>query len=155
VGFGAAYAVDLVTYGALFFAALMMHPMPPPDDPGRASGWTAVKEGFGYVRRNRLLQATFVIDLIAMIFGMPQALFTFLAVSQFHRGPEIVGFIRSGSRRRRARGGAHDRMGTQRPASRMGGDLGRDGVGRRDHRLRTRRREPPTRAAHAGPRGRG
>ena len=36
---------------------------------------------------------TFVIDLIAMIFGMPQALFTFLAVSQFHRGPEIVGLL--------------------------------------------------------------
>ena len=93
MGFGAAYAIDLVTYGALFFAALMMHPMPPEDDPGRASGWTAVKEGFGYVRRNRLIQATFVIDLIAMIFGMPQALFTFLAVSQFHRGPEIVGLL--------------------------------------------------------------
>jgi MFS family permease len=28
-----------------------------------------------------------------MIFGMPQALFTFLAVSQFHRGQEIVGLL--------------------------------------------------------------
>jgi MFS family permease len=93
VGFGAAYAVDLVTYGALFFAALMMRPMPPEVDPDRVTGWPAVKEGFGYVRRNRLIQATFVIDLIAMIFGMPQALFTFLAISQFHRGLEIVGLL--------------------------------------------------------------
>lgn len=92
-GFGAAYAIDLVTYGALFTAALMMKPMPPEHDPDRATGWAAVKEGFGFVRRNRLIQATFVIDLIAMIFGMPQALFTFLAVSQFHRGPEIVGLL--------------------------------------------------------------
>lgn len=93
VGFGAAYAIDLVTYGALFVAALMMRPMPPEVDPDRVTGWPAVKEGFGYVRRNRLIQATFVVDLIAMIFGMPQALFTFLAVSQFHRGSEIVGLL--------------------------------------------------------------
>ncbi len=93
VGFGAAYGIDLVTYGALFFAALMMRPMPPEVDPDRVTGWPAVKEGFGYVRRNRLIQATFVVDLIAMIFGMPQALFTFLAISQFHRGSEIVGLL--------------------------------------------------------------
>jgi hypothetical protein len=28
-----------------------------------------------------------------MIFGMPRALFTFLALSQFHRGPAIVGLL--------------------------------------------------------------
>src|SRR4029077_19333472 len=55
--------------------------------------WRACRGGWRRRRRNRLLQATFVIDLIAMIFGMPQALFTFLAVSQFHRGPEIVGLL--------------------------------------------------------------
>jgi MFS family permease len=92
-GFGAVYAIDLVTYGALFVAALMMRPMPPEHDVERVTGWAAVKEGFGYVRRNRLIQGTFVVDLIAMIFGMPQALFTFLAISQFHRGPEIVGLL--------------------------------------------------------------
>jgi MFS family permease len=92
-GFGAAYVIDLVTYSALFLAALKMRPMPPEHDPEAANGWAAVKEGFGYVRRNRLISSTFAIDLIAMIFGLPQALFTFLAVSQFHRGPEIVGLL--------------------------------------------------------------
>jgi predicted MFS family arabinose efflux permease len=93
VGFGAAYAIDLVTYGALFLAAYLMHPMAPDREPGSPTGWAAVKEGFAFVRRNRLIQSTFVIDLIAMIFGMPQALFTFLAVTQFHRGPEVVGLL--------------------------------------------------------------
>ncbi len=92
-GFGTAYAIDLATYGALFFAAYLMHPMPPDREPGSATGWAAVKEGFAFVRRNRLIQSTFVIDLIAMIFGMPQALFTFLAITQFHRGPEVVGLL--------------------------------------------------------------
>jgi hypothetical protein len=40
-----------------------------------------------------LISSTFVIDLIAMIFGLPVALFTFLAFTQFHRGPEIVGLL--------------------------------------------------------------
>lgn len=93
VGFGAAYGIDLATYGALFLAAFMMRPMPPDREPGSPTGWAAVKEGFAFVRRNRLIQSTFVIDLIAMIFGMPQALFTFLAVTQFHRGPGLVGLL--------------------------------------------------------------
>jgi MFS family permease len=92
-GFGTAYAIDLATYGALFFAAFLMRPMPPEREPGSATGWAAVKEGFAFVRRNRLIQSTFVIDLIAMIFGMPQALFTFLAITQFHRGPGVVGLL--------------------------------------------------------------
>ncbi len=92
VGFPAAYAFDLVTYGGLFVAAWLMRPMPPDTD--RATvGWPAVKEGFGFVRRNRLVASTFVIDLVAMIFGMPAALFPVLAITQFDRGPEIVGLL--------------------------------------------------------------
>ena len=34
-----------------------------------------------------------MIDLIAMIFGMPAALFPVLAVTQFHRGPAVVGLL--------------------------------------------------------------
>ena len=92
-GYGLAYGIDLVTYGALFVAALLMRPMPPEHDPDSASGWEAVKEGFRYVRRDRLISSTFMIDLVAMIFGLPVALFTFLAFTQFHRGPEVVGLL--------------------------------------------------------------
>ena len=42
---------------------------------------------------HRLLQSTFAIDLVAMIFGMPAALFPVLAVTQFDRGPEVVGLL--------------------------------------------------------------
>ncbi len=88
-----AYGVDLVTYAGLFAAAIAMRPMPPEHDAAEAAGWGAVREGFGHVRRERLLQSTFAIDLVAMIFGMPAALFPALAVTQFHRGVEIVGFL--------------------------------------------------------------
>ena len=92
-GFVAAYAIDLVTYAALFVAALKLRPMPPQLGPETAVGWRAAREGFRYVWGSRLIGATFLIDLIAMIFGMPQALFTFLALSQFNRGPEVVGLL--------------------------------------------------------------
>jgi MFS family permease len=88
-----AYGVDLVTYAALFGAAVAMRPMPPEPDAGDAAGWTAVREGFGHVRRDRLLQSTFAIDLVAMIFGMPAALFPALALTQFHRGVGVVGLL--------------------------------------------------------------
>lgn len=88
-----AYGVDLVTYAGLFAAAIAMRPMPPEHDVAEAAGWGAVREGFGHVRRDRLLQSTFAIDLVAMIFGMPAALFPALAVTQFHRGVAIVGFL--------------------------------------------------------------
>jgi MFS family permease len=39
------------------------------------------------------LQSTFVIDLVAMIFGSPQALFPLIAAQQLHRGPEAVGWL--------------------------------------------------------------
>lgn len=92
-GFALAYGLDLVTYGALFLAAFLMRPMPPEHDPDSAMGWTAVKEGFAFVKASRLISSTFVIDLIAMIFGMPAALFPVLAVSQFHRGPAVAGLL--------------------------------------------------------------
>ncbi len=88
-----AYGVDLVTYAALFAAALAMRPMPPEHDTSVAGGLAAVREGFGHVRRDRLLQSTFAIDLVAMIFGMPAALFPALALTQFHRGVAAVGLL--------------------------------------------------------------
>jgi MFS family permease len=92
-GFGAAYSVDLVTYGALFLAALAMRPLPPIGERSEAIGTRATLAGFRYVRGDRLLQSTFAIDLVAMIFGMPAALFPALAVTQFHRGPAVVGLL--------------------------------------------------------------
>ena len=94
-----AYGIDLVTYGAMFMAAWRVQPMPPEQstDDGRlpTGGWPAIKEGFSFVRRSRLLQSTFVIDLIAMIFGLPRALFVVLATTQFHRGIEVLGILLS------------------------------------------------------------
>jgi MFS family permease len=68
-------------------AALAVRPMPPENIERAERGFRAIREGFAFVRRSRLLLSTFVIDLIAMIFGLPRALFTFLS------DPELVGLL--------------------------------------------------------------
>jgi MFS family permease len=97
-GFSIAYGIDLATYGAILAAAFLIRPMPPERDTAALGGAAAVKEGFAYLRGRRVLQSTFLIDLIAMIFGMPRALFPFLAASQFQAGSQaavsrIAGFL--------------------------------------------------------------
>jgi Transmembrane secretion effector len=96
LGLGWAYGIDLATYGVMFAAALAVRPMPPIRMDGsvtQTAGWPAVRAGFAFVRESRLLQSTFAIDLIAMIFGLPRALFVVLAATQFHRGSEVVGLL--------------------------------------------------------------
>jgi len=56
-------------------------------------GWQDITEGFRFLRGRRVLQSTFYVDLIAMIFGMPRALFPVLALTQFGAGPEVVGVL--------------------------------------------------------------
>ena len=123
----------------MFFAALMLRPMPPRGRARPDSGMAAVREGFGYVRRNRLLQSTFVIDLIAMIFGHASGALHVPRGLAVPPRPRDRGAAVRGSRRRRAVGALTSRMGPRRPAARMGGGPGGDGVGRRDRRVRTRR----------------
>jgi MFS family permease len=95
-GLAWAYGADVISFSATIVAALLMAPRPPRADSGTATagrGWERITEGFRYLRGRRVLQSTFVVDLIAMIFGMPRALFPVLAVVQFHRGPEVVGAL--------------------------------------------------------------
>jgi predicted MFS family arabinose efflux permease len=94
IGLTWAYGFDVVTYGVAIVFVLFLRPTPgTPAADGEPEGWEAIKEGFGFLRGRRVLQSTFTVDLVAMIFGMPRALFPRLAVVQFHRGPEVVGLL--------------------------------------------------------------
>ena len=88
-----AYAIDLVTYVAMLAAAIAIAPVPPERIEGSPTGWRAVTEGFAFLRGRAVLKAAFAIDVVAMVFGMPRALFPILAVTQFHRGPAVVGLL--------------------------------------------------------------
>ena len=74
-----------------------------PRTPSRSSvAWPRSRRGFAISENHRLLQSTFVIDLVAMIFGSPQALFPVIAAQQLHRGPEAVGLLFAAPARRGA-----------------------------------------------------
>ncbi len=92
-GVTVAYAVDLASIACMFVAAALVRPMPPMASDHNDTGFSAIREGFSFARRNRLIMSTFVIDLIAMIFGLPRALFPFLIVEQFQRSPEAIGLL--------------------------------------------------------------
>jgi MFS family permease len=93
LGFTWAYAIDLASIGLLLIASVSVRPMPPERGERVTAGWRAVREGFAFLRGRRVLQSTFVIDIVAMVFGMPRALFPVLALTQFHRGETVAGLL--------------------------------------------------------------
>jgi len=88
-----AYAIDAITFLAAIWALLLMRPMPPEHEGSRPPVMRSIREGFAYLRGRRVLQATFVVDINAMVFAMPRALFPILAVEAFHVGPAGLGFL--------------------------------------------------------------
>lgn len=53
----------------------------------------AVREGLAFALKTPLLLSIFVVDLIAMIFGMPRAVFPALAQNTFGGGARVVGLL--------------------------------------------------------------
>jgi MFS family permease len=64
-----------------------------PEGGGRQFGLESIKEGFRFLRDRRVLQANFVIDLNAMIFGMPQALFPVIGETVLGGDASTVGLL--------------------------------------------------------------
>jgi MFS family permease len=79
VGLRGAYAFDLATFTFSLVALARMHAVPPPGDAEPAS-LRRIIEGFRYARSRPELIGTYLVDINAMFFGMPEALFPALAV---------------------------------------------------------------------------
>jgi MFS family permease len=95
IGLGWAYGIDVVSFGATITAVLLMAPHPPLETPegddGDLGGWQRLADGFRFLKGRKVLQSTFIVDLIAMIFGMPRSLFPILAATQFASGALVLG----------------------------------------------------------------
>ncbi len=139
IGIAAGYLVDVLTFGAAITALLLIHPIPPTPGAARPSRAT-ILEGLHFVRRRRAILGSLVVDLNAMIFGMPTALFPVMALDVFKVGPVGLGLMNAapafGRARRRGPHGLDD-PGT---AGGLGRHLGRGALGCCDHRLRASRR---------------
>jgi predicted MFS family arabinose efflux permease len=92
VGLPAAYGVDVLTFGASLLALTRIPSLPPLAAVTRP-GLAAIRESMAFIRSRRVIQSTFVIDLDAMIFGMPTSLFPVLALDVFRTGATGVGLL--------------------------------------------------------------
>ena len=86
-----AYAIDTVTFAASLAAVWMISAVPPPEMADKPS-FESIKKGFRYATSRQELLGTYLIDINAMLFGMPKALFPALAASF---GAASVGFFYS------------------------------------------------------------
>ena len=92
LGIAACYVFDAITFAAAIGALLLIAAIPPAHGAVRPS-LSAIAEGLRFARRRRAILATFAVDLNAMIFGMPTALFPILALDVFRVGPAGLGLL--------------------------------------------------------------
>jgi len=90
-----AYAADAVSCAAMVLAILAVRRQPPSQVEHHEPIGRSIADGLRYVRANQALMGSFAIDLVAMTFGMPRALFAVLSVSVYHAGAGGTGALYS------------------------------------------------------------
>ncbi len=93
-GYEAAYGLDALTFLAALVAVSGL-PAMPPHGGGRRAGTASVLEGLRFLRSRQVLLMTFVVDLVAMVFAMPRALFPALAEQVYGGGAQTAGILYS------------------------------------------------------------
>jgi len=92
LGLTPVYLIDVATY-AVSLTVVLFLPSLVPSGGGTPMGIRSMTEGFRHLTSERLLSATYLIDLNAMIFGMPRAVFPALAVHLYGGGAGVVGLL--------------------------------------------------------------
>lgn len=87
VGLSTLYLADAVALVLTIWAVWKLPPMPPLNGQSRKAGIRDVLEGFRYLALQKVLLASFLLDIIAMVFGMPRALFPEMALETFGDPP--------------------------------------------------------------------
>ncbi|GLY05902.1 MULTISPECIES: MFS transporter [Actinoplanes] len=84
------YAFDLCTYAVSLICLTLVKAVPPPPAADRPS-LSSVVTGLRYARSRPELLGTYLVDINAMFFGMPSALYPFLATKL--GGPQVLGLL--------------------------------------------------------------
>ena len=87
------YWLDVASFGSALFGAFMLSPQPPLGTTVRRAGFRSIIEGLSFVRGRQALQGAYLIDVNAMVFGMPRALFPALATRLFGGGATTLGLL--------------------------------------------------------------
>ena len=89
-GLPVTYGADVLSFGVSLAALAPMRAAPPPLGAERPS-LRGVVEGVRYARRRQDLLGTYAVDMVAMFFGMPSALFPAIAATM--GGPGVLGLL--------------------------------------------------------------
>jgi MFS family permease len=89
-GASVAYSIDLVTFGASLTAVVLIRAVPAPSQTEDRPNLKSVVEGLHYAWKRKDILGTYLIDMNAMFFGMPTALFPAMAANF---GVGTVGFF--------------------------------------------------------------
>jgi len=92
IGLTGTYAAGALAYAAALAIGATLPRMRPSGARARP-GLRAVADGLRFARSRPALLGTFTIDLNAMVFGMPRALFPALAQGTFGVGPQGLGLL--------------------------------------------------------------
>lgn len=90
LGVSGAYALDACTYATALVLLFFMRGVPVDKDANPPS-FAGIIDGFRYAKSRQELIGTYVVDFIAMVFGMPLSLFP--AIAQLHGGAKAVGLL--------------------------------------------------------------
>jgi MFS family permease len=82
-GFAYAYTVDAVLFTLALYAALRL-PRIPPDGHTASAGLGSVIDGLRFIASRPVLLMSFAVDIVAMMFAMPRALFPEVAANRWH-----------------------------------------------------------------------
>ena len=89
LGPSVAYALDLVSFAGTIYAVYAISAVPAPENAERPS-WEGIKKAWRYAFSRQELLGTYFIDIAAMFFAMPQALYPALAV---YYGEKYIGLF--------------------------------------------------------------
>jgi MFS family permease len=89
-GVGVTYLADFTSYVVSFLAVRMIRRLPPAEG-AESPSVAAILEGFRYARSRQELIGSYVVDFVAMVFGMPLALFP--AIADAMGGPKVLGML--------------------------------------------------------------
>ncbi|MEV6486457.1 MFS transporter [Streptomyces sp. NPDC051576] len=84
IGLPELYLIDALALCVTLWAVVRLPSLPPLESTTpRRAGWREIVAGFRYISLHKVLLLSFLADIIAMVFGMPRALFPQLAAQTY------------------------------------------------------------------------
>ncbi|MCT1551744.1 MFS transporter [Brevibacterium casei] len=87
-GYQMLYILDALFLATTLYAVVKLPALIPGKQPDTRSGFKGVVDGFRYLGTNTVVMVSLLVDVIAMVFGMPRALFPQIATETFGGPPE-------------------------------------------------------------------